>query len=478
MTMTVLHAFSVTPRGRRFRLLHLAVLCTITSACGKILGVDDYRIAPNIGGGHSTLSDGGRYSNRCSSVSYKSESCSQCVADSCCAEATACSQDPGCAAMIQCLENCAGPDDHTCRGMCNLTIWLSELDRLSALVQCEARRACDSCTSARVVEGGGECDACFAERCPEVNAAFSRDADAIQFSRCNCNSDFRVGSTHPLADCPCTQFSGGQHDWNEVQYCAGLNGDAGGGVCAAACNPNADWTCLGSVQWPAAPSYVQQETAFLELVAFSPVSGSPLQGFQVSACDLFDNCQSPKPTDQDGWVKLTLDKPLNPLVSETRFYDHFKAIPPDLSKYFAGVLYRIGPKTLEISGWTIVTRATIASLDQADHVTPDPSKGEIVTYGTPCQNAFVNNIGFGVDFAGVQLSIDSGDTVYYVGGDGTQTGAGLGLAAIPNVEPGPHTLTATLKKTNQLIGSFGVGVWADTLTVVELAPMPADQRTP
>jgi hypothetical protein len=264
--------------------------------------------------------------------------------------------------------------------------------------------------------------------------------------------------------------------------------------CGAACNPPEDWSCLGSVQWPAPAQALLQSPTGLDLtVAIRDAFTTPVQqAFDVIACSDSD-CSTPLGSGQGtgGWAKVAGIEPVLK-ARKCTFFDYLRASfgTPDagspsaadagLSSYPDALLYFFPPvrESPHFALRDVVNRAFADENASAVGMKLDWSanKGGIVWTGTSCG---------GARGSGMVVSIDTGDRAFYTRGtmrqldpDAVVTGP-VGIGAFLNVEPGSRTLTATVtvNGVTETVGKYTVLVAPGSVTYLTMTPAPASTPT-
>src|SRR5438046_2040267 len=103
--------------------------------CGKILGLDDYRVAPK-----APQAEAGPYriDAECGGFGFTTAECTACIGNACCPEGRACANDPTCQLFVSCDGKC-NPDDEKCLGQCATgVIGMRESEAVADFVSCRA----------------------------------------------------------------------------------------------------------------------------------------------------------------------------------------------------------------------------------------------------------------------------------------------------------------------------------------------------
>jgi len=436
----------------------LLAACGALSGCRQILGTGGYGVREDAGVVlYQGVSDG---------VSYTAKSCRDCVDQSCAREAAACAGEPACLAMATCLAKCS-PDDHACRGQCNLTI--PGTPEMTALIACEASACSEAgCGASRALWGGESCDACLAERpgCSEALLEFSKNPGELHPEPCS-TSDCRAS----VPTCGCDAYSS-----TEAPTVSALL-ECTTGICQSACSGSSDWTCLGSVQAPV-PAPGKRLDLHLSLVQADNFT-TPVSSFSVAACTELDpDCVPDRiaadasviavaPTTTGTAELTTMDAP--PQALGQRFFGHLLVTSSYLG--YPGALLYFFPPVRQSPAWItrrLVSRNLADATARNIGVTLDwTSKGGVVFSSTSCDGIA----------PGVHVELTGGEHVYYFGDAvGVEPDAGAtsssGLGFVPNLVPGARTVTATLKASGQLVGKYQIQVVAGMITHLILNPEP------
>lgn len=194
------------------------------------------------GGGSSPTPDGGADADA-AGTTWGNSSCGTCVQSSCGSEIQTCSQDPGCAAHLTCLEACpVGADgdlDPGCEANCPAASGSTGVDAVQAFDDCRQTGAGASCAGCGGVApdggDGGDADAgdggcavpllceqcapstdpnacykCEDENCCDSHAACLADADCEVYRVC---MQSECPSTYSLSQC--------------IEFCDSAHGTAG-----------------------------------------------------------------------------------------------------------------------------------------------------------------------------------------------------------------------------------------------------------
>lgn len=241
--------------------------------------------------------------------------------------------------------------------------------------------------------------------------------------------------------------------------CQALPGTDPGGFCQTY-----DWSCVGSVVYPA-PG---QANATITLT-LSDLAGNLLDGATLKACDAADfNCASPvdeQTSDATGTVAVTVPTGANGFVGyleishasiATSLVYAEQPIVEDITTNF-DVL-----SDLSAGGWGTLF-ATPPTFDVAD--------GQLLYLGNSCNDE--SAIGTSIDVS----TADGGTAYAYYNTnflfDETVTEANfLGLGFARDLAPGTATVTSTIVDTATVMGTRDVIVRAGEITLLFMTPTP------
>ncbi len=249
--------------------------------------------------------------------------------------------------------------------------------------------------------------------------------------------------------------------------------DAGARIPRDAGDPNAnDWSCLGSVHFPA-PAVASVDIAILltDAVAYVPLPSS-----QIRACpDTGDpGCGAPvdmpRATDVQGMAPFVLP------AGAAGFFGYFEVTQPGQLTN----LHAVWPPFWEnVSSYWLAEWADSdfkAYTDGVGVAWDTGGHGGIIIEAHDCTGLDAPYHGLMKLAEGLTFSVDTADAktaVGYMKGlivtASGPTNAG-GAAAIINVPPGVATVTGTLTATGQVIGTLKVPVRAGALTLMVFTP--------
>jgi hypothetical protein len=197
------------------------------SGCGKILGVDGYRVAPPDAG--LPRAEAGP-TGPCGGYRFDADpACGSCLLGQCCDELTRCRADKTCGGWFACVATCA-PEDYDCQGRCGQE--LKHTNRAIAdLSVCRDRcyapggdggGGCHSATLVSAMWGGAPCAACVAQKCDEIGRRYASTPEAMKQSACFLEQDLFTPTPAKLVECSTWWLTPVVPVAQEWQYCAGL----------------------------------------------------------------------------------------------------------------------------------------------------------------------------------------------------------------------------------------------------------------
>jgi hypothetical protein len=294
---------------------------------------------------------------------------------------------------------------------------------------------------------------------------FSRDLDALHLDLCK-----RDCLEPPAPGCSCEASAAARATLEAAALCANA-------ACTEFCLPKekeADWTCLGSVQWPAPAPSLDHLTLHLKLVDAQNFSTPWMGAFEVSACGFpARGCEVPLTTvdGANALAELNIDRG----ASSDEFFRYLLVSGDSID---ADALFYFFPPLRRSPVWAerrLVSRAFAESTATGIGVALDwNTKGGIVWSSTSCGGAPGKDIAVTVDDP-----TGGGARAYYFGDSGSvdinaEHTSSRGIGFITSVEPGDRTLQATVFGTAQRVGVYPVVVLAGSITHVTIVPAPND----
>jgi hypothetical protein len=246
---------------------------------------------------------------------------------------------------------------------------------------------------------------------------------------------------------------------------AGAAGGAGGsgGVGAAT---NGDFTCIGTVTWPA-PA-VGTVTIELNVTAETIQGGAPIGDITVKACAKVDTaCAAPLATavtNANG--EVSIEVPVTATAGFDGYFDLTGAeIPPSLVFVHPPPFEDIPPGSLTIP---LIDSATLGLLSNLIDV--DPARGHVAVVGLDCTQTEASGLSFASDTAdGMSSSLYVQNNLPSLAAEWTDE---TGVGAIFNVTAGPATVTSTVASTATQAGSIAIFTRPGTFSYATLPPTP------
>ena len=239
----------------------------------------------------------------------------------------------------------------------------------------------------------------------------------------------------------------------------GTGGEGGTG----GAGPMGDWTCLGTVMWPApVKATITLDASFVDFNSMAP-----FVGLTVKACAKADTaCAAPldtQTTDANGAVKLTVP-------TGTDGFDGYADITgPDIPNSIAFVFPYVGDDNAATV--PMLSSGTLDAFAALTGVALDDTRGHIAAQVIDC--SFTNPApGVGVTAS----TADASSSQIYVknnlpNGNATETDE-TGVTGIFNLPAGPVDLTGKVSSSSQTTGKITVLTRAKTITYTTLPPTP------
>jgi hypothetical protein len=240
------------------------------------------------------------------------------------------------------------------------------------------------------------------------------------------------------------------------------------GVCAGPCGAGQLWSCLGHVNWPVQKS----STTAIDAHLIDGLSGTPAQGVDVTACNLFDpTCAQPlahATTDAMGHAMLQVQYSTG---IGNRGLQGFLESTSSSSSYMPYLSYWGFPLSEAQYGfnWNIITPSENQTLFSSVSVTQDPMRGQLYVIAFDCTFTEAPGVVITTD-----LPPDSGAGEYYglSGNPMQKTTDTMGTAYFSNVPVGTVHLTATPVGLGKPSATATVEVRAGWITEASMFPMP------
>ena len=228
--------------------------------------------------------------------------------------------------------------------------------------------------------------------------------------------------------------------------------------------PSADWSCVGSVTYPAPAG----QTAALTLQFKDFIAKTAIAGLTVKACSNADtDCQSPVDTQSsDGGGQVTLTLP-----TTGAGFDGFLDISDGATaKLEPTVLYFSAPIAANATDSVNLITKVEASLLGGAVGTIDHTRGALLASLADCA---------GAGAIGAKVEVDSADatakpfffSMGFPSASATSTDDS-GYAGYLNLPVGPAVVTGKDAASGTVFGTTSVQVRADSLTILFLAPTP------
>jgi hypothetical protein len=458
----------------------MSFLFTLLAGCGQVLGVGEYTITPNDRLDASTpdaepfvtnpmdaapldamlpdatLPDPGpQPPAACGSVGVAGPACAACANTLCCTELASCTGNDVCRKTYECYADCA-EGDQICRGKCNAAIPY-DVPAERALERCLAVRCEKTCQ----VGCGSLLPLQRAQRfrlrpgCCDAEKAMRADDAAYAWQECQSSCFWpRVDSAPGVDTCGCPTSTPEAKAVAEVLASCAVQVQM----------PEVDWSCLGSVQWPALPpGGVELRTRVIKLV-----SNAPLPGVKVRACGGYDGeCNDPVSevglTDDAGVATLAIERPS---LGGLDFYRYLLITGPEIPDT---LYYFQAPAPIRQTRWdarAVLTNDLLRQFYEPAEVTRDPELGSIGVLAMDCNPR---------PAAGVQIVSDKpAAKVLYprlsAPDKNATTTDETGQALLLNVLPGTVVLSFSLGE--KTFAQLPVQVRPGGVTIVVTSPMP------
>ena len=380
----------MTDLGREVRVVVFASLMALP-ACKQILGLHERSEVVASRDAEASETGPTPVSGKCAPLAHPSQTCADCMDQSCCAQATSCHDDPACKPAFDCLFECG--NDGACRARC-----AQFYNRGNTLIELDACRE-KSCAAACGLSCGGfgyvvpGCDACVQNKCCGAAAACAKNIECQKLDLCRTNC--LGGSTSCPPACN-DQFPGGAADYQPWLDCVQ-------NTCATECQTGHGWQCLDAPPlWPK-PTSLGNFTFSMTIVDL--LTENPYAGSTVRACKRVDlTCASPLDqgtTDANGLVSLTVpagsvgfdgyieisggDNGTDAGAGSAIYPALWYPVPPYIASGWRGRLQFVSTNDLVLLG--LVTGAPI-----------DPSRGHFASAAVDCNFASAGGVSFTADY--------------------------------------------------------------------------------
>jgi len=429
----------------------LALLSTFSGACGKILGVDEYRVA---GGGPATRTDGSA-----GLIQYADATCRQCVAKSCVAEQSDCEHDATCTTFASCLLGCDKTNGH-CLYDCEQD--LKEVNQTaSRLMACSFHDCPGQCFSCGAVYSGitRECAKCAIEDTAsgglcDLTTQCLFDPACNGFLSCLAGLCKKFGAPDP----ECRLVCGSKYPSEARAFYRGVGTRFQLG-CQNQCLGSQAWDCIQPTVWP------PKSGPRAKLTLHTPPSGADasLSSIRVRACKGADIvCADPvgdENTDLSGAVTFDVDQ-----AEGMAGAYYFELYEPGAAAPFL-IYDPLQPIVGDITLW--VPDATWSNVAPLDAIVASQggsrdttTRGTVVAMIATCIGAYADLL---VASPQITMSASSGDPPYYELPPNTSATGG-GVASFANV-PAPSTSIVVRRLGTKIAGAV-VPVRAGVLTFI------------
>jgi hypothetical protein len=345
-------------------LLALALLAFGSAGCGKILGVDEYRVAT------PPAKDAGSMP-----IIPTNTPCGACVAAHCASELDQCRQDELCTGWERCMARCT-PGDGACEHACFTTTGQTN-GKMGNISACTLQRCSDECKATGIMSAyAAGCSAAIRTNCQPQLSACAGDANCLKFTRClsetNCLT--REGAASP----PDSASSGvvGMNpacNWqceDRIRLYEPIGAGADGGLVpnptmasalcsfleSAACDLGS-LACVGHYIWPPASAMTTtiDVTVFVNEGGYAELPGTPMGEIPVTACrQQSTDCGESvsQTTDTNGRAVLSL--PTDGGLGDTWYFEFSPGWPNGPSQ----LLFNAGRRLNEPTFLALATQAS------------------------------------------------------------------------------------------------------------------------
>lgn len=409
----------------------IAICALAVAGCRQIAGIDDRAASQPT----------------CGAAATGAGPCASCITASCCDEARVCSDDTACAALVPCLDACAG--SAACQTDCRNAHPDGFGNAAAALLACRARScasACGASTCGGYIFASDVCASCASKSCCSQATACSADAECSALAFCDrgCGDDLACASR-----CSTVHAAG----WDAEQRLAGCVHNQ----CDVVCGGRA-WDCVGSVVWPSGTGTVKWQ---LKLTDF--VTGKNLPGVTCKPCSRTDPActsplQPPQLTDDTGSVAFVLTAGFDGYIDATG------------GGIYPGLFFPPKPLTADYAENTlVVTEAAFPTL-AALLGTPDPERGHLTVNALDCTGGAAAHVAF-------QANPSDAETIpFYLAQNlpskaATETDS-TGRGGFGNLQPGAVTVRAVVQPIGLVASESTVLVRKGTFSYKPMPPTP------
>jgi hypothetical protein len=446
---------------------------TVLPSCKQILGLQDRSElveTSDAGDAASDVVTPVPTKGMCGGATHPSQACADCMDQNCCAETTACENDPACKLEFDCLYQCG--DDGACRARC--TQFYNRGEPLIQVTGCRER----SCSAECGLSCGGfgyavpGCDECVRQSCCGAAKACAGNDDCQRLDLCRTNC--LAGSTNCPPACD-QQFAAGTADYAPWLNCVQ-------NTCATACAPGKGWQCLDNpTPWPK-PTGLGNITFSANIVDL--LSENPYSGALVKACKKLDlDCADPldmNMTDATGLVSLTV--PAGSVgfdgYLEITGGDNGTNADAGASPIFPALYYPVPP--IVSPGWRgrlqFISASDLSLLAVFVTVDIDPARGHFAANASDCNFSNAGGVSFTADAVTANPNDMKIKGFYFINGvpniHATETDALTSIGGFVNLPPGSTLISATSSAAGgKKMGTITYNIRAGWFTTSSFPPV-------
>jgi hypothetical protein len=389
--------------------------------------------------------------------------CERCIADQCCAQASACAADPACGGLESCLLGCGS--DYACRATCigsGLVGRSADIPTLDTCVAASCESACglicgtaSSFTTPDAAQSCQDCIAAYACQ-PTLDCATSLE--------CELTGHCAYGCSTPDCTAACLTQVGGADAFTSTAIAVGL-------PCYTVCGVGRYWQCVGRVSWPVAKSTTQAAT----LTLWDPNGnhgGAPLSGLVVKACDAADPACSDvlaQATSNDSSQVTLALPPLAPPAFGFQGYFDVESPTGLTLPYLYFLAFPLSEQNAQLT-LPIPYAADVEKSMALVNVTPDPARGHIAVVAEDC--ILINAPDVVVTADGLD---GEASEYYFAAGQPSASATSTDISGVVhfyNVAPGQYSLHVVPKDVGRPSSNVRVLVRKGALTLVTALPTP------
>jgi hypothetical protein len=434
----------------------IAVFLGAVAACRQLVGI----------GNQPPMDDAGPACG----IGYSGASCEECLEQSCCTEAKACSGDMGCSALEGCIGSCLSPGDPTCRAKCTSmvpSVDSTEYDFAACMVGSCARQCSISCGGLAEMFGPDAAAGC--QHCLQ----YSDDSVCSEAAQCaadaSCQAALRCTQVGPFQDRYQACVNAQPSKIAAHQLLSDLQKSS---ECLTDCALGSQWSCVGHISPVTAGVNADAGFSFTDFVN----QQQPTAGMLVQVCDPTAppaQCSGQSGTTNDaGVVWLTISGSAGGAAPTGYLRMTGSQLEP--------VLFYWGFPTTEPS-WQLFfysfTTDDVAGLASGSGVTVDMNRAIVAVEANDCWGTYIGapNVTFSIDPPG-----DSKTKLLYQVGQNFSLTANrtdpIGNAFFVNVPVGPDggTVLVTAQPLSIETPSAVVKAYVQpgTITAILASPTP------